>query len=118
MDSPLVAQLFRQLFTHPASRCLARRAHTAPTAARHVPVHRRGMASRREAGETARESKWTPRKNAFPHERAEEFDRYPVVTAQMLKNRRERPKRVKMLLREFIDGETLPIEFQRGLQRF
>lgn len=104
MDSPLVTQLFRQLFTHRAPQCLARGARPAVSTARHARIHRRGMASRRDAGETTRESRWTPRRNAFPHERTEEFDRYPMVTADMLKNRRERPKRVKMLLREFIEG--------------
>jgi hypothetical protein len=69
------------------------------------------VATRRgDVGETTRESRWTPRKHAFPHERTEEFDRYPLVTAEMLKNRRERPKRVKMVLREFIEGKTWSIE--------
>jgi hypothetical protein len=61
------------------------------------------MASRLE-GETKRESRWTPRQNAFPNERMEEFERYPLVTADMMKLRRERPRRVKMLMREFIEG--------------
>jgi hypothetical protein len=39
----------------------------------------------------------------------EEFERYPMVTAEMLKGRRERPRRVKMLMREFIEGEEHPI---------
>jgi hypothetical protein len=106
MDSPIITQLFRQLFSHRASRCLARGARPAlSTACRgHAHIHRRGMASRLE-GETRRESRWTPRKNAFPNERAEEFDRYPTVTAEMLKTRRERPRRVKMLMRDFIEGE-------------
>jgi hypothetical protein len=54
-------------------------------------------------GETRRESRWQPRKNAFPHERTEEFERFPLVTADMLKIRRERPRRVRMLLRDFIE---------------
>jgi hypothetical protein len=99
MDSPLATQLFRQLFSHRAARCLAR------------PNQCRAMASRspRLAGETKRESRWTPRQNAFPNERMEEFDRYPMVTADMLKMRRERPRRVKMLLRDFIDGQCKPL---------
>ncbi|KAF2750625.1 DUF185-domain-containing protein [Sporormia fimetaria CBS 119925] len=100
MDSPLVTQLFRQLFSHPASRCLARRAR-API--QHARTHRRGMATGIE-GETRRESRWTPRQNAFPHERMDEFDRYPMVTSEMLKTRRERPRRVQMQMREFIEG--------------
>ncbi|KAF2707765.1 DUF185-domain-containing protein [Pleomassaria siparia CBS 279.74] len=102
MDSPLVTKLFRQLFTNRASQCLTRRAHPAFATGRHVHIHRRGLASRKEPGETTSESGWKPRTQAFPHERIEEFDRYPMVTASILKNRRERPKRVKMLLRDFI----------------
>ncbi|KAF2875032.1 S-adenosyl-L-methionine-dependent methyltransferase [Massariosphaeria phaeospora] len=100
MDSPLVTQLFRQLFSHRASQCLAR---GAPPSARYARIQRRGKATRLGAGETTRESRWTPRQMRFPQERADEFDRYPMVTSDMLKNRRERPRRVKMLLRDFIE---------------
>ncbi|CAN9310954.1 unnamed protein product [Alternaria alternata] len=103
MDSPLATQLFRQLFSHRASQCLARGARPALAGAR-IPHHQtRGKATRLGEGETKRESRWTPRKNAFPQERAEEFERYPMVTADMLRSRRERPRRVKMLLRDFIE---------------
>ncbi|KAF2001165.1 DUF185-domain-containing protein [Amniculicola lignicola CBS 123094] len=102
MDSPLATQLFRQLFSHRASQCLARRARPA-IATPHGRIHRRGMADRPVALDRKRESRWHPREHSFPHERAEEFDQYAIVTAEMLKNRRERPRRVKMLLRDFID---------------
>lgn len=104
MDSPLVTQIFRQLFSHRASQCLARGARPSLAAARTPHVQRRGKATRYAEGETRRESRWTPRKNAFPQERTEEFERYPMVTADMLRSRRERPRRVKMLLRDFIEG--------------
>jgi hypothetical protein len=113
MDSPLATQLFRQLFSHRSARCLARGSQRARVPAPHAPIQRRGMASRLE-GETKRESKWTPRQNAFPNERMEEFERYPMVTADQLKLRRERPRRVKMLMRDFIDGRHHPL---RPLQR-
>jgi hypothetical protein len=74
-------------------------------AARIPRIQRRGKATRFAEGETRRESRWTPRKNAFPQERTEEFERYPMVTADMLRSRRERPRRVKMLMRDFIEGQ-------------
>jgi hypothetical protein len=109
MDSPLVTQIFRQLFSHRASQCLARGARPAIAAARTPYIQRRGKATRFAEGESKRESRWTPRKNAFPQERTEEFERYPLVTADMMRSRKERPRRVKMLLRDFIEGEMLRI---------
>lgn len=108
MDSPLVTQIFRQLFSHRASQCLARGARPA-LSAHHARIQRRCMASRVRDGETTRESRWTPRKHTFPNERTEEFDRYPMVTSEMLKSRRERPRRVKMLLRDFIEGQEIQL---------
>lgn len=109
MDSPLVTQLFRQLFSHRASQCLARGHRPALAAARIPHYQRRGKATRLGEGETTRESRWTPRKNAFPYERTEEFERYPMVTSDMLRSRRERPRRVKMLLRDFIEGREVAL---------
>lgn len=107
MDSPVVTQLFRQLFSHRASQCLARGARPVLATARPLQAQRRSKTTRPARlgdGETTRESRWQPRNMAFPNERAEEFDRYPLVTADSLRSRRERPKRVKMLLRDFIEG--------------
>ncbi|KAJ4345684.1 uncharacterized protein N0V89_011819 [Didymosphaeria variabile] len=112
MDSPQVTQLFRQLFSHRASQCLVRGARPALAQAARTPqTQHRGKATkaaprsttRLGEGETKRESRWQPRRNAFPHERTEEFERYPLVTSDMLRSRRERPRRVKMLLRDFIE---------------
>lgn len=102
MDSPVVAQLFRQLFSHRASQCLR-----APSLAV-ARTQRRGLASSRAEDDNAQvkpssESRWQQRTDIFPEERSEEFGRYPMVTADSLRSRKERPRRVKMLMRDFIE---------------
>lgn len=114
MDSPAVTRLFRQLFSHRAAQCLAREGRPALAQTARAPqIQHRGKATaaprttlRLGEGETRRESRWQPRRNAFPHEREEEFQRYPLVTSDMLRSRRERPRRVRMLLRDFIEGNV------------
>jgi hypothetical protein len=49
------------------------------------------------------ESNWQQRTESFPQDKAEDFKRYPMVTADDLRARKERPKRVKMLMRDFIE---------------
>ncbi|KAF2234519.1 DUF185-domain-containing protein [Viridothelium virens] len=46
---------------------------------------------------------WQPRSDYMPEDKTEEFKRYPTVTSDMLRSRRERPRRVKMLMRDFIE---------------
>ena len=55
-----------------------------------------------------RESDWQQRTEILPPDKIKEFDKYPMVTADTLKTRRERPKRVKMLARDFIEGDLYP----------
>lgn len=98
MDSPILNQLFRQLFRHPACRSrpqssICRQTRTFLT--RRTPTKRKpqddGML-------------WTKRGD-IPKNIDEEYWSYPLVTAKDLRNRRERPRQVKMLTREFIDGK-------------
>ena len=101
MDSPVLNQLFRQLFRHPACQSLqwssssvSRQTRTFLT--RRTPTKRKpqddGML-------------WTKRGDT-PKDIDKEYWSYPLVTAKELRNRRERPRQVKMLTREFIDGES------------
>ena len=52
---------------------------------------------------TTVESDWQQRTDHFPQDKLQEFQKYPNVTADGLRGRRERPRRVKMLMRDFIE---------------
>ena len=111
MDSPAVTQLFRQLFRHracPSRRNLVQLA----TAIQHVRglQHSRSFSSRRGGGggggssTPSNESNWQQRTDLFVADMAEEYKKYPMVTSTDLRARKERPRRVKMLTRDFIEG--------------
>lgn len=57
---------------------------------------------------------WTKRGD-YPKDISQEYRTYPQVTANELRSRRQRPKQVKMLTREFIDGTsgTAPFSIKR-----
>ncbi|KAI1170688.1 S-adenosyl-L-methionine-dependent methyltransferase [Nemania sp. FL0916] len=132
MDSPIVTQLFRQLFRHPAcqsrrnlatcsvARCLQHghgrdRAHQNRQRRHHEhppPIQqqsRRSMATQRhtqrgpQSSEKDKEADWQQRTQLFFLDKSEEYKQYPMVTADELRSRRERPRRVKMLMRDFIE---------------
>ena len=105
MDSPIISRLFRQLFSHRPCRALP--SHSSPPF-RPQSVRRsqiRGLADRRRGGKITRnENNWQQRTDIFTHDMSEEYTKYPMVTADQLRGRKERPKRVKMLTRDFIEG--------------
>jgi hypothetical protein len=114
MDSPVITQLFRQLFRHPT--CQSLRSHsTLPFRIQYARrTQKRCMSSQRGDGSEASsrsESNWQQRTDVFPLDKSEEFNKYPMVTADQLKGRRERPRRVKMLTRDFIEGLQKQIGF-------
>ncbi|EFX00783.1 cog1565 domain containing protein [Grosmannia clavigera kw1407] len=107
MDSPVVSRLFRQLFRH--LDCRPRRnfaflASSLQLARRHQLHHQQhrpyASAPRRDR---SNESDWQQRTDLFPADMSVEYAEYPMVTAQDLRLRRERPRRVKMLMRDFIE---------------
>lgn len=108
MDSPIVANLFRQLFLHRPAGCHRRAAQHL----RHNLHNTRHNASRRgyatkpsmDRGMKPNESRWQQRTQILPADRSAEFKQYPYITMEELKTRKERPRRVKMLMRDFIDG--------------
>ncbi|KAL0935292.1 uncharacterized protein CTRU02_209883 [Colletotrichum truncatum] len=117
MDSPLVTRLFRELFRRPA--CQSRRHCTAAATASlpvlrphsHHHTHLAVAPQRRhyavktthEKGERTNESKWQQRSSIFPSDRSEEFSAYPTLTSSDLAARATRPRKVKMLTRDFIE---------------
>ncbi|KAI1202718.1 S-adenosyl-L-methionine-dependent methyltransferase [Nemania serpens] len=135
MDSPIVTQLFRQLFRHPA--CQSRRNltttlvsplqhgrheyHQRRRPAQHPDHHdhdqrqqqqrqqqRRTMAYRRsdrgvKPSNKDNEANWQQRTELFSLDMSEEYKKYPMVTANDLRTRRDRPRKVKMLMRDFIE---------------
>ncbi|KAI1432171.1 S-adenosyl-L-methionine-dependent methyltransferase [Xylaria sp. CBS 124048] len=121
MDSPIVTQLFRQLFRHPA--CKSRRkisTTTTPITTPFAPLqhggrahqvykqHRRTMTTRdtvrgRNSARKDIDAHWQQRTEMFSLDMSAEYKEYPTVTADDLRSRRERPRRVKMLMRDFIE---------------
>lgn len=107
MDSPTVTWLFKQLFRHPA--CQSRRnfVQLATTIQDVRRLQGRAFSSRRGGKATpSNESNWQQRTDLFPVDMSEEYRKYPMVTAMDLRGRKERPKRVKMLMRDFIEGTS------------
>jgi hypothetical protein len=110
MDPPIINVLFRRLFNRPARGCL----HARPLLSDSPSPNWASGPQRRHfwrPGEpedlSRRESDWQQRTDFFPdlyNDKTQEFKRYRMVTADQLRNRKERPKRVKMLIRDFIEG--------------
>ncbi|KIX01846.1 uncharacterized protein Z518_09573 [Rhinocladiella mackenziei CBS 650.93] len=102
MDSPAIARIFQQLFTRPSRHCL--RCSRAPSRTSVPSVQqRRTYALRRRQDDKDGGSAWQQRIDAFPRDMSRQLKEYPRVTAQDLRHRTQRPRRVKMLTRDFIE---------------
>ncbi|GCB24899.1 NADH dehydrogenase [ubiquinone] complex I, assembly factor 7 homolog [Aspergillus awamori] len=119
MDSPVLNQLFRQLFQHPACR-QSWRSSSALSGRRPGCVRLSSTPSRQQSRNLSFQSfkqrifghskldpgtLWTPREHVMQNvdNFEEQLQAYPLVTAKELRHHRERPRQVKMLTREFID---------------
>lgn len=99
MDTPLVTSIMRTLFHHRA--CLRspptfRQSRYARPLSTTPPLSRRGE-------DTPRPIAWQPRTLNLYLDKSSEFSRYPLVTASDLSHSPDRPRRVKMYARDFID---------------
>ena len=103
MDSPAVIQIFRQLLATPARRCLHRRPRARVPPSNLPQIHRRGYALRHKEDDGAGRSTWQQRIDYFPQDVSKELQSYPRLTAKELRHRKQRPKRVKMYTRDFIE---------------
>jgi hypothetical protein len=107
MDSPLAGRIFRRLFAHET--CSVRRfspqsrrsIYTSTALQRKKETEVRASFSR-PRGLIDRQH-WEKRTEFFQDDITEEYLTYPTVTAEELRKRTTRPKRVKMLLRDWID---------------
>ena len=106
METLALGKIFRRLLSHQT--CSRLRYHR-PSALRPAPTYheqRRSYKSRRDGHnpDDRAQSNWQQRTQILPPDKLEEYEKAPLVTAHLLRGRRERPRRVKMLTRDFIEG--------------
>jgi len=102
MESAAVARAFRQLFSHQTCSRLRFQSAVQRTATKRSYLKRSAEKFYDDGGR--QESHWQQRSEFFPEDRVKEFAQYPLVNADGLKSRKEPPRRVKMLMRDFIEG--------------
>ena len=115
MDSSLINRIFRRLLSHetcskvrhatsiPPRHQLV--AHTSYRTFLGVTKPVKGRYSNKEREKAI----WRQRVELEQDDKREEFKESPLVTADQLRGNKKRPRRVKMLLRDFIEGQA-PIQ--------
>ncbi|RMZ74842.1 hypothetical protein DV737_g5681, partial [Chaetothyriales sp. CBS 132003] len=117
MDSPVVGHVFRQLFATPARRCLHAYSRTRPDAVgrrrgHHArPAQRRSYAIRHREDDGHGRSNWQQRLDAFPRDISQDVKEAPRVTSEELRHRVNRPRRVKMYTRDFIEDSLYNLSY-------
>ena len=106
MDSVLLTRVFRRLFSHLTC---SRLQSYSPRLFRTTSHSTRGYAWASEYGSKRRDgpdSQWQQRPDIVSPDQLEEFQSFPTVTADALRRRKNRPRQVKMLMRDFIEGKA------------
>jgi len=104
MESACLSKVFKTLFSHDVCSRIGSRSIHSLSAQRRQRQHLRGISSQQRNNNTIRDSNWQQRSEYFPPNKLQEFEKYPWVTSNDLRERKQRPKRVRMLTREFIEG--------------
>lgn len=106
MDSPLASTIFRRLLSHQTCSRVRFYPPISGQALLNAPGRRHYRSSKEDDGDddSRQTSDWQMRTDIFPLDKLRDYERYPMVTSDMLRSRRERPKRVKMLARDFVEG--------------
>ena len=102
-----MSNIMRSLLSHET--CSRLRFSQLPHARLPVAVRRYhditgGRGIKEDDDSATEQTHWQQRTDLFPQNRSNEYEKYPMVTADLLRTRRDRPKRVKMLMRDFIEG--------------
>ena len=105
MDTPVFNYIFRQLYA-PSRRCLRSRSFP-PLKKPSREQQCRTYALRRSQDDGQGGSRWQQRIDAFPKDMSKQLREYPKLTASDLRHRTQRPRRVRMLARDFIEGWKL-----------
>jgi len=119
MDSPAITRIFRRLLSH--NTCSKIRYRPTLGYGHQLTAYRQrrtifGFGNRREkrygdaAAEQRNEPAWRRRQDIIQDGKTEEYKLYPMVTADELRTRKQRPRRVKMLLRDFIEGGSQSLQ--------
>ncbi|KAG8527103.1 uncharacterized protein KY384_008532 [Bacidia gigantensis] len=105
MDSVPLSKIFRRLLSHQT--CSKLRYHDPTPRKLNTIYYGRRYYRKSRGDEEYREDKqlsnWQQRTEILPPDKLQEYQKAPMVNANGLRSRRERPKGVKMLTRDFID---------------